>query len=198
MLYLVNELGNCEVLTPSDEPKPYPYRLYRFLTDLEDILGDVEDDRQRLIAICPLVVQLLQSSEWLQFPDLEPDPELGWAVQTLYDEPSFPLTVQLVAWRAGSVSPIHNHGAWGLVAMLAGQEQNTFWRREPESNYVDRVVKSGSQLVQSGEIITFLPNAIHQVEVKGKETAISFNLYGETRYDQRWEFDVVSKTATLF
>jgi predicted metal-dependent enzyme (double-stranded beta helix superfamily) len=199
MFYLVDDLGDCQPLAVvTDKVYSHSYRLYRFLTELEDVLAEVEDDRQRLRIICPMVVRLLQSSPWLQLPDLEPDPQLGWAVQTLYEEPFFPLTVQMVAWRAGSVSPIHNHGAWGLVAMVQGQELNTFWQREPSAQYPDRIVKRSVQTISEGEIISFLPNAIHQVEVTGDGTAVSFNLYGETKYHQRWEFDPLRQTATLF
>jgi predicted metal-dependent enzyme (double-stranded beta helix superfamily) len=60
-----------------------PYRLYRFLTDLEDILEEVEDDQKRLHLICSLVRRLLNSSEWLQFNFLPPDPVTGWSVLML-------------------------------------------------------------------------------------------------------------------
>ena len=121
--------GQCKALEGFSQPKELiePYRLYRFLTDLEDVLNQVTDDQLRLQAIAPLVRQLLNSAEWLQILPLQPDPDTGWAVTMLYDEPFFPLTVQLVAWAPGMASPIHNHASWGLVALLSGQEKNTFW-----------------------------------------------------------------------
>lgn len=192
--------GQCEEWEPIHPPaddRP-PYRLYRLLTDLEDILTTESDDRLRLQAICPLVRRLLGGSPWLQLTDLEPDPETGWNVLTLYDEPFFPLTVQLVSWAPGTTSPIHNHATWGLVALLSGQEKNTFWHRAPTSEFPDRIESVGDRLLDPGDILCLMPDTIHQIEAIGNRPTISLNLYGETDYDRRCEFDPILGTATTF
>ena len=171
------------------------YRLYRFLTDLEDILRNFDDDCQRLAAIRPLVRRLLISSEWLQYEFINPNPETGWSVVTLYDEPNYPLTVQTVAWNPGKVSPIHNHATWGIVALLGGQEKNTLWKQVDDSGKIE---KTGEVILNPGEIISFTPDAIHHVEALGDEPTISFNLYGETDYDQRFEFDLENGSKNNF
>jgi len=176
----------------------HPYRLYRFLTDLEDVLEQISDDSLRLQAICPLVRRLLDSSSWLEIALLEPDSETGWAVQTLYDEPFFPLTVQLVAWAPGAVSPIHNHASWGLVALLGGQEKNTFWQRSPIPKFPDKIQTVGDILLAPGDVLCLMPDAIHHVEALGDEPTISFNLYGETDYARRFEFNQIQGTAENF
>lgn len=94
------QCGTCELVSQSGDLSQ-PYRLYRFLTDLEDVLNHISDDQLRLQAIRPLVRRLLDSSFWLQITPLQPEPETGWKVTMLYDEPFFPLTVQLVAWAPG-------------------------------------------------------------------------------------------------
>jgi predicted metal-dependent enzyme (double-stranded beta helix superfamily) len=197
--YLVNKQGICEEIEVIEiEPSDSTYRLYRFLTDLEDILANVKSDRDRIHAIIPLVQRLLTSSYWLQIPDIPPDPDLGWSVQMLYDEPFFPLTVQLVTWLPGTKSPIHNHGAWGIVAMINGKEKNIFWQRSPKSKSPDKIKRVSDRIFSAGEIITFMPDAIHSIEAIGDEPTISFNIYGETDYDQRFEFDPDTKTAQQF
>ena len=192
--------GQCKALEGFSQPKELiePYRLYRFLTDLEDVLNQVTDDQLRLQAIAPLVRQLLNSAEWLQILPLQPDPDTGWAVTMLYDEPFFPLTVQLVAWAPGMASPIHNHASWGLVALLSGQEKNTFWQRSPTPDLPDRIEPIGDCLMVPGDILCLMPDAIHQVEAIGDQPSISFNLYGETNYDRRLEFDSIQGTAKNF
>ncbi len=192
--------GRCnasEVVSQAEELTD-PYRLYRFLTDLEDVLNRIEDDRLRLQAICPLVRKLLTSSSWLQITPLEPDSETGWEVSVLYDEPFFPITVQLVAWAPGVISPIHNHGCWGLVALLDGEEKNTFWRRSSIAESPDRIEAVGDCLLNPGDILCLMPDAIHHVEAMGNLPTISFNLYGETNYDRRFEFDPIQGTAKIF
>jgi predicted metal-dependent enzyme (double-stranded beta helix superfamily) len=197
--WLVDGSGQCLPLLPKVLPEDdRPYRLYRFLTDVEDILTTIAEPTQQLQQICPLVQRLLTSSAWLQVMPIAPNPETGWEVITLYDEPMFPLTVQMVAWAPGTVSPIHNHACWGLVALISGQEENQFWQRSGTAEFPDRIESIGQQVFQAGEIITFLPEAIHQIQALGNQPTISFNLYGETDYQQRFEFDPVNHQANLF
>lgn len=197
--WLVTENGDCLAcnLQESETSTGY-YRLYRFLTDVEDILESTKDDRQRLEQIRPLVRRLLTSSYWLQGEYREPNPDTGWSVLMLYDEPEFSLTVQTVVWLPGRVSPIHNHAAWGVVALISGEEKNTFWRRTTDSEFPDRIEEVGEQILVPGDIISFMPDAIHHVEVMGEEPTITFNLYGKTDYQQRFEFDPITHTAKNF
>ncbi|MDJ0903607.1 MAG: cupin [Xenococcus sp. MO_188.B8] len=175
-----------------------PYRLYRFLTDLEDILLTIPDDRDRLKAIFPLVRKLLMSSYWLQMEYHTPNPETGWSVNTLYKEQDYPITIQTVAWLPGNVSPIHNHATWGIVALIDGQEKNRFWKRSPDKEYPHKIELIDEYNFIPGDIIGLMPDAIHSVEPLGEEPTITFNIYGETDFSQRYEFDSVKYTVKNF
>jgi predicted metal-dependent enzyme (double-stranded beta helix superfamily) len=197
--WLVTEGGEFIALTLEELALPEkPYRLYRFLTELEDILDTVTDDCLRIRAITPLVRKLLASSYWLQMEFTEPPTDPGWSVQFLYDEYEFPLTVQMVAWLPGHVSPIHNHVTWGIVAVVSGQEKNQFWRRSPISENPSRIEYVGEKILLPGDIIGFTPDAIHSVEPLGDEPVITFNLYGVTEYQERFEFNPLTQSAKNF
>lgn len=183
---------------PDIEPPERTYRLYRFLTDLEDILAAESDDSLRIQSIAPLVRQLLTSSYWLQMEYDEPSPKTGWSVKFLYREHEFPLTVQMVAWAPGQVSTTHNHATWGIVALIGGEEKNHLWRRAPLEEQPHRVESMGEQILVPGDIIGFTSGAIHQVQPIGEEPTVSFNLYGVTDYKQRYEYDVKNHTAKRF
>ena len=207
--WLVDNNSECLPLKTISNPSKSAssYRLYRFLTDLEDILENTKDDAHRLGAIAeserlrliaPLVRKLLNDSPWLILSMPKPNPETGWEIMTLYDEPSFPLTVQMVTWAGGIMSPIHNHGCWGLVALLNGKEKNSFWRRNPTPDFPDKIEQVGEKILTKGDILCLMPDAIHQIEAMGNEPTISLNIYGETDYDSRFEFNPVENTATNF
>jgi len=198
--WLINEQGERQPLTPSSSAQvsDKPYRLYRFLTDLETILWEIPEDRQRLPEIARCLRQLLDDCPWLQTYYLEPNPNPGWSILSLYDEPDFTLTLQIVAWLPGNISPIHNHGSWGVVALLSGEEKNIFWRRSPTPESPHRIESVDSYILTPGEIMTFLPDAIHSVEPLGDEPAITLNIYGETQVKNRFEFDSVNHTAWNF
>ena len=197
--WIVADDSSCQAFEPAEfEPPTEPYRLYRFLTDLEDVLMSTDDDRQRLQAICPLVRTLLTSSYWIQLENPPASAERGWGIRTLYEEPNFPLTIQIVTWLPGQVSKIHNHATWGIVALISGEEKNTFWRRAADANFPDRIETAGEHILVPGDIIGLMPEAIHHVEPMGDEPTITFNVYGKTDYDRRFKFDAVNHTAENF
>jgi predicted metal-dependent enzyme (double-stranded beta helix superfamily) len=203
--WLVTKSGICTPCTVQpDTAQPdlgtfvEPYRLYRFLTDLEDILRSTSDDQQRLQLIQPLVRRLLTSSYWLQFEFTPPSLNPGWSVKFLYQEHNFPITIQMVAWLPGNISPIHNHGTWGLVAVVSGQEKNRFWRPASTPDTPNKIELVGEKLLVPGDIIGFLPDVIRSVEPVGDEPAVTFNLYGKTNYSQRFEFDPIQHLVKPF
>ena len=174
------------------------YRFYRFLTEVEDVLNSVEDQTSCLPEIRMLVRRLIVNSYWVKNQYLEPSPKTGTSVVLLYDELGFPLTVQTVAFAPGTLSTIHNHGTWGVIAVLKGQERNTFWSRTPQPEFQDKIERSGEITLSPGDIISLTPNAIHSVEAIGDEPTVTFNIYGETCSKERFEFDTVNHTAKNF
>ncbi len=197
--WLVTDDGGHRPFGETNIPEPRQiYRLYRFLTELEDILETFHDDVSRLEAITPLVRKLLVSSYWLQMEYKPPSPETGWSVNFLYREHEFPLTVQMVAWAPGHTSTIHNHGTWGLVALIGGQEKNHLWRRQSTVDQPQRIDRVDELILYPGDIVALTGDAIHCVEPMGDEPTVSFNLYGKTNFDQRFVFDPERHTATKF
>ncbi|QLE58203.1 cupin domain-containing protein [Nostoc sp. TCL26-01] len=174
------------------------YRLYRFLTEMEDILNQVSDESSRLPEIRMLVRRLIVNSYWVRSQYLEPSPTTGTSVLLLYDELGFPLTVQTVTFAPGTLSNIHNHGTWGVVAVLKGQEKNTVWRRTQSENSQDKIAATGEITLLPGDIISFTPDAIHSVQAIGDEPTVTFNIYGETDPKQRFEFDSQTHSARKF
>ena len=174
------------------------YRFYRFLTELEDTLKDTIDEASCLPKIRLLARQFMTNSYWLQTQEPEPCDQRGISVNLLYDELGFPLTVQTVKFMPGSISTIHNHGTWGIIAVLKGQEKNTFWKRIPDPENQYKIERVGEQILQPGDLISLTPDAIHSVEVVGDEPTFTFNIYGETKSSERFEFDPVAQTAKRF
>ena len=173
------------------------YRLYRFLTELEDILRKQLDENNCLAEIRQLVRRLLVNSYWIKTQYPEPDTKTGTSVKLLYDELGFPFTVQTVTFTKGTQSNIHNHGTWGIVAVLKGKEKNTIRKRNPTAEYQDKIATSEEIILNPGDIVSFAPGAIHSVEAI-EEPTVTFNLYGETKSKERFEFDTVNHTAKNF
>ena len=174
------------------------YRLYRFLTELEDVLNEAQDQCSCLPAIRMLVRKLIINSYWVQSQYSQPDEQTGSSVLILYDELGFPLTVQTVTFAPGTRSTIHNHGTWGVIALLKGKEKNTFWQRDSGVEGELKVIPTGEIYLSPGDVISLTPDAIHSVEAMGDEPTVTFNIYGETNPQERFEFDLVAQTAKKF
>ena len=202
MDFFVSGDGQCQIGKSVREwnlIEENPYRLYRFLTELEDLFAkDFADESGRLAAIRLLVRKLIVNCYWVQAQRGEPCPQTGVSVVMLYDELGFPWTVQTVTFAPGTKSTIHNHGSWGAVALLQGREKNTFWRPVRDPSFPARIEPVGEKILGPGDIISFAPDAIHSVESLGDSPTVTFNIYGETNHSQRFEFDPVSHTAKNF
>lgn len=195
--WLVTDDGNCvEFGAVASEPPERTYRMYRFLTEMEDILEGEPDDAKRVQAIIPLVRKLLISSYWLQMEHKPPGEKTGWSVNFLYQDHDYPITVQMVAWAPGSESKIHNHATWGIVAMVGGSEKNTFWRQD--AGDPEAIAPAGEQILEPGDMIGFTSNAVHKVAPLGDEPTISFNLYGVTDKPSRYQYEKETLTASRF
>ena len=174
------------------------YYLYRFLTELEDAVKQAEEEISCLAKIRMLVRRLITNSYWVRSKYPEPDFETGTSVELLYDELGFPFTVQTVTFTPGTISSIHNHGTWGVVGILKGKEKNIFWQRSPTREFIDKIESTKELILSPGDIISFVPGAIHCVEAVADEPTVTFNLYGETKSKERFEFDIVNHTARNF
>jgi predicted metal-dependent enzyme (double-stranded beta helix superfamily) len=174
------------------------YHFHRFLTEVEDILqsqtqDSSESEENYLVFIRKLVRKLIINSYWIQNQYPEPCEKTGVSILNLYDEIGFPLTIQSVTFSPGFSSPTHNHGTWGVVAILKGQEKNTFWQQIYDPNVGTKIIPVGDVILMPGDIISFTPNAIHRIEAISDEPLVTFNIYGETQASQRFEFDPITQ-----
>lgn len=159
------------------EPGQY-YRLYRFLTDVEDILATFHDDISRIEAITPLVRKLLSSSYWLKTTYPAPNPGTGWATHTLYQEHDFPLTLHMVAWLPGySVAPKADD-TWGIIALVSGQERHELWCPSPEAQPPHLGKFTQDLILNPGDVIAFTSHALHGSTPLGDEPTVALALHG--------------------
>jgi len=197
--WMVTETGQCQLCpTPREwDLLETPYRFHRFLTETEDLLkqATTEDQCDCLPQLRRLVRKLVLNSYWVQTQRPKPSPGRKTVTLSLYDEIGYPLTVQIETYQRGAQSSIHNHGTWGIVMILQGQEKNLLWQRAPEPQFPDKIMPVGEKILEVGDVISFTPEAIHCVQALGEQELVTFNLYGQTQSRQRFEFDPTTHKA---
>jgi predicted metal-dependent enzyme (double-stranded beta helix superfamily) len=197
--FLVTGDGTWQMCKPAKEWDLLrtPYYLHRFLTEVEDVVDANYDEIECLAALRLAVRRLITNSYWIHTQKPEPS-NTGIPALMLYDEIGYPLTVQTAIAQPGTVSTIHNHGNWGIVAILGGEESNTIWQRVPDQSFPNRVEPVGEIILLPGDIISFTSDAIHSIKAVADEPTFSFSIYGETYHSRRFEYDAIAHTAKNF
>lgn len=197
--WMVAEDGRCQACPMPREWDllETPYRFYRFLAEVEDVLKQATTAHQCdcLPALRRLVRKLVLNSYWLQTRRPEPSQNAEIAILNLYDEIGYPLTVQVETRLPGAISSVHNHGTWAVVAILQGQEKNTLWQRIPELELPHKIACVEEKILKYGDVISFTSEAIHSIQAVGEKPLVTFNLYGETERKQRFEFNPITHRA---
>ncbi|QUY41561.1 cupin [Acaryochloris marina] len=185
-------------------PERHPYRFCRFLCDLEDMVASVADDRDRVRIATILVHRLITQSLWIYQACPHPDPESGISTQRLYREPGYPFTVKIVAWSPGLQSPVHNHAAWSVIALLGdstcGQEKNQFWCRQDDGQQANfaHLLPASQCVLKPGDILGMMPDAIHNIcslsSANAQKPTYTFNVYGAADLRHRYIFDTDKNT----
>src|SRR5688500_10878319 len=69
------------------------------------------------------------------------------------------LTIFQLVNESGFQFHAHNHGSWSAVALYAGRERNTFYRRT-----ADGLVQSGGREYEAGDVAVMGAETIHAIE----------------------------------
>ena len=149
------------------------YALDNFVKDLRSAVSAPLSQTDVLDRVKPLVERLARSRSWVRPEHYECDPEQGFGVHLLHEEPDHSLWVVAVAWLPQRGAPPHNHGTWAVVAGVDGVEKNVLWRHRGA-----RLEPQGSETLGSGQVAAFLGNAIHSVANEGDRTTLSLHVYG--------------------
>ena len=86
------------------------------------------------------------------------------------------LTVLHVVWAPGMRLFPHDHQMWANIAIYAGQEDNTFYRRLEEDRRT--VHETGGKELQVGDVLTLGTEAIHAVSNPLTKLTAAIHIYG--------------------
>ena len=83
------------------------------------------------------------------------------------------LTILNVVWTPGMAAYPHDHRMWALIGLYAGQEDNTFYRRNPEGLQV-----AGGKQLETGETALLGKAVIHAVVNPLRVFTGAIHIYG--------------------
>jgi len=99
-----------------------------------------------------------------------------------YKDPEYGFVIMVLVWASGDGTPIHDHGIWGVEAVLRHSLKVTnYSQNETDPQPLDTLI------VAAGAIMHNLPPArdVHKVEHNSGDLAVSLHIYGREMTNNR-------------
>lgn len=162
------------------------YGLQDFIADIRQTADANPEPADAVLAAAPLMHKLLLGDRAFLKPEHfrdDPDHYSRNAIQ-ISEDGGFSLYA--LVWNPGQWTPVHDHGTWGVVGVLAGVlEERNLIRMDHDNDRDDGIVlkRGGVILLTEGTVTTFVPNPdhIHRTGAAAeREQVVSLHLYGRT------------------
>jgi predicted metal-dependent enzyme (double-stranded beta helix superfamily) len=160
--------------------------LRSFIDEVKTAIAEEEDAAQRVQRLRPAFSRLLRDQAWLPDEYLRPDPTggMGGGIGNylLYRSGDRALTLMSLVLPGGSNTPVHDHLAWGLVGVYAGEQHEWVYRRldDDGDEGAAEITEVEQRHLRPGDFYDLLPpeGDIHAVSAMGDSPSVSLHLLG--------------------
>lgn len=173
--------------------QPVSAPILRLAAQLRAVTAAIAEEDGILAALEAPLRDAALDPAWIRPEFLEPPAEPGFASFLLHQEPDHSLAIFAVSWKPGHGAPPHDHGTWGLVGGVRGQERNRLWHRVDDGSHDGHaeLVAGRTCRIGRGEVLRLRRDDIHSVRNEGAEVALSLHAYGRHLNETgRHRFDV--------
>ena len=158
-----------------------------FVSKVKEITTTTPSVKARLAAIRPLFAQMMADQNWLPetFRRTSETGGMGKGISNwlLYRDTNGTLSLCALVLPSGAVTPVHDHLAWGLVGLYAGEQTEEVY--EPaapvgkDDHHADLKLVTKNHL-KVGSFYELIPPTgdIHRVVTVSKEPSVSLHLLG--------------------
>ncbi len=173
-----------------------PYTLEQYVADLRTIAAQETDPVRITDRVAPLAQKFAKAPGWFRPEFRQCDPQQGFSLHILHEEPNHDLAVFLISWLPDRGTTPHNHKTWAVVVGMEGSEQEANYERLDDGSrpgFAD--LKAGeTQVMKAGDVARCYPEHIHSVWNVGKNISMSLHTYGRhINFTGRSEFDPQAK-----
>lgn len=191
-----------EALAPleADEYHLDTAHVREFIADVRERISRAGSPARACELVSPVFAELLADPDWLPASFQEPYAESGmgggigqWLVFRAADRS---LALFSLVVPSGSMTPVHDHLAWGLVGVYRGVQDEEFYR--PGGGRLELLRR---RPVHPGDFYTLLPprDDVHRVRTTSADTSVSIHLLAnDTGCVWRHTFDEETGEARPF
>ena len=177
------------------------------IDEAQELSKSVKDDAERVDLLKPTFQKLLSTDGWLPDEYTQPADTTGMgggiAAYALYRAADASLCLFAFVIPPEATTPIHDHGAWGLVGIYRGRQHETYYHRIDDGSIEGRAVLEliETQKLEAGEFYPLLPDGrdIHSVgSLSDRPTVSAHLLANDTGCARRHQFDFEAQTVKPF
>lgn len=161
------------------------YDLRALVDDVTAVVRATADDGERCARITPFLRRWMDEDGTL--PARYRVPCAGGACgHLLFADPLGAYFIISVVFPPGTSSGVHYHGAWGVIGILAGTDEETKYRRDAPGDVAAGqpcALEQTEKIHSPAGTITYLRpphEAFHRVRAAGAETGVSLHILGGT------------------
>ena len=160
------------------------YSIQQFRTDCEQVADRLHEPDELVGAIAPLMKKLIKTDRGFLKPEHFTENPEHYARNLIFMAEDDSLSLYSLVWLPGQWTPVHDHGAWGVVGVIEGiLEERSYMSLDGQISRDDgiRLKRGGCILLDEGSVTSFVPNPDH-IHVSGvpddRPRAVSLHLYG--------------------
>ncbi len=161
-----------------------PAAVAQFLTEVRSIRREFVQPADIVLESAPLMHQLLgRADEFLSEMHQHSSPD-HYTRNLVHAEPDGSMSLFCIVWQPGQWTPVHDHGAWGLVGVVRGAlHERAYIRTDAHERENNGIIlrRGGTCVLCPGSVTTFVPNPdhIHRAgNPRGSEVVVTLHLYG--------------------
>jgi 3-mercaptopropionate dioxygenase len=160
--------------------------LRSFITEVQRVVAQEPECAKTVQALREPFGALLRDTQWLPEAFMNPDSESGMGAgignYLLFRSAARDLTLISLVLPPGGSTPVHDHLAWGLVGLYAGEQREWVYQRVDGegSEGTAELEEVERRRLSPGDFYDLLPpeGDIHRVESLGEVPSVSIHLLG--------------------
>lgn len=171
----------------------------RFVTAVADVVDRGGSEQEVTARIVPHLRDLVAHGPEIVPAAMRRPREDSYAMYPLHVADDGGFSVAVAVWGVGQVTPIHDHGTWGVIGILDGVEQESRYDRPDTTGRPPTFLERRMLAPGDVEVCCTSDQDVHAVACASSTPTVALHVYGaDIGRLERHAFDPGTGHATVF
>ena len=150
----------------------------RFVDDVSEIVRQGGGEQVVTARVASRLEGLLQSGEVLDPRCTKPHVD-NYVLYPVWVAPDGAFSIAAAVWNVGQVTPVHDHGTWGVIGIYGGIEHEIRYRLAAQPG-AGRLSRMSERDIAAGQVIVCCTSDqdIHRVSCGSNVPCVGIHVYG--------------------